>query len=53
MTKNNSGEEVYFTVELSGHTLSLREVRAETQGRNLKAETEAEGAEGKLPTGFY
>jgi hypothetical protein len=30
-------ERVYVILQLSGHSLSLWEVRAETQGRNLEA----------------
>lgn len=35
-------EKVYFILQLLGHTLSLRKVRAETEVRTLQAETEAE-----------
>lgn len=34
-------ERVDFSLQLSGHTPSLREVRSETQDRNLKTGTEA------------
>lgn len=35
-------ERVYYVLQLLGHTLSLREVREETEGRILQAGTEAE-----------
>lgn len=39
MAQSNSGDErVYVTLKLSGHTPSLREVRAGTQGRNREQE---------------
>ena len=40
--KQHEKERVYFTLKLSGYTPSLKEVRAGTEGRNLKARTEAE-----------
>lgn len=43
MAKRNLGKEwVYFSSQLSGHILSLREVREETQARNLEVGTEAD-----------
>jgi hypothetical protein len=38
-------ERLYFGLLLSGHTPQLREIGAETQGRNLGAGTEAEAME--------
>ena len=36
---------LYFSLQFSGHTPSLREVRAETQGSILEAGTEVEAME--------
>jgi hypothetical protein len=45
--QRHCGEEnVDFSWQLSGHTASLREVRAGTQGRNLEPNAEAEAMEG-------
>jgi hypothetical protein len=45
--QKQSGEErVYSISQLSGNTPSLREARVGTQGRDVKAETEAEATEG-------
>ena len=41
----------YFILQISGNTLSLREIRSETQGRKLEARTEAE-ATGTLQADF-
>lgn len=42
MTKQLEEERIYFSFQLSGYSVSPREVRAEIQGRNLEAEAEAE-----------
>lgn len=42
MAKNLGKENVCFILQFSYHTLSLEEVRSETQGRNMETETEAE-----------
>jgi hypothetical protein len=34
-------ERIYFSLQISSHTPSQRGVREETQGRNLKADTES------------
>ena len=38
-------ERVYFSLQLPSQTLSLREIGARTQGRNLEAEADAETME--------
>lgn len=38
-------ERIYFSFQLSGDSVSPREVRAEVQGRNLEAEAEAEATD--------
>lgn len=56
MAQRNLGKKwVYFSSQLSGHILSLREVRAETQARNLEVVTEAEVLEerGLLQPALY
>jgi hypothetical protein len=43
--KNQLEEKGYFSFQYPGHTPLLKEVRAETQGRNLEAETGVEAME--------
>lgn len=38
---------IYFPLQLPAHTLSLREVKAETQGKKWEARTETEAFHGK------
>lgn len=50
MTKHHDQKQfeedrIYFNFQLSGDSVSPREVRAETQGRNLEAEAEAEATD--------